>query len=718
MRLKYLVIRDIGPFRGRHIFDFSDKGEHSGYAFFAKNGRGKTTIYNAMKWALFGTVRQKSKLVNTTVVEGKNRPVVDETDQDNMLMNRDAWMDDTPQSMSVLFIAEGDFGELQVERTASSNSMARKDKDLDFSLNVSIGGDSFQESAAEEQVAKIFPSELERFFFIDGEEVEAYTTMMKSSTNGIIDDIKSILRLPSLTRGVEDLKAVRRSYDDAIDADSKRQKRDSKRADNARNLQGQLSTVRKQVTELEDEVKRLITRRNEFDEKMGQYEELKLFADEKIAIDTKMEMLEFSMKNGLESFVKDFSEAGNIILWKKMKPIYESLVEQNDANQSRQFRLDQLKKEADKIQKTIDIFESICDKCHQPVKDAEEYIDERRKEHDAITKDIAAHESSGASNINALRQRLNALQDYFQPSSGSLARLKRSYEDYTNQQQQYLDLKERQGSLSELVTEDSAKEITELATKSAQTSQALLKKEKDLKAAKFREDELERSYANALPNSTDSDQIDTVFRLRDIIKRFIVGIEATVLSYSERATKEVELEASKVFLELSNAPEAFTGIKLNKQFKARIYGSDNRPVINPSSGMEVMMTLSIIDALRTVSRLDAPVFFDTPARSLDKDHKNGMLDYFWRKDRTQFLIFAHSGEFTVEEIVENDLASFRKAWELFWPVDMVDQCIHCWSHDVAHVSKNENSCNECEKITDKRKHQTNAKLVDLTNGGI
>jgi hypothetical protein len=134
--------------------------------------------------------------------------------------------------------------------------------------------------------------------------------------------------------------------------------------------------------------------------------------------------------------------------------------------------------------------------------------------------------------------------------------------------------------------------------------------------------------------------------------------------------------------------------------------------------MEVMMTLSIIDALRTVSRLDAPVFFDTPARSLDKDHKNGMLDYFWRKDRTQFLIFAHSGEFTVEEIVENDLASFRKAWELFWPVDLVDQCIHCWSHDVAHVSKNENSCNECEKITDKRKHQTNAKLVDLTNGGI
>jgi len=718
VRLKYLVICDIGPFRGRHIFDFSDKGEQSGYAFFAKNGRGKTTIYNAMKWALFGTVRQKSKLVNTTVVEGKNRPVVDETDQDNMLMNLDAWMDDTPQSMSVLFVAEGDFGELQVQRTASCNTIARKDKDLDFSLNVSLGGESFQSNAAEEQIAKIFPSELERFFFIDGEEVEAYTTMMKSSTNGIIDDIKSILRLPSLTRGIEDLKAVRRSYDDAIDADTKRQKRDSKRADNARNLQGQLSTVRKQVTELEDEVKRLNTRKDEFDEKMAQHEELELFVREKIAIDSKIEILEGSMKKGLETFIKDFSEAGNIILWKKMKPIYESLAEQNDANQSRHFQLGQLQKEADKLQNTIDMFESVCDKCNQPVKDADKFLAEREKEKDAIIKEITSLESFGSSDVKALRVKLHALQDYFQPSNGSLARVKRSYEDYTTQQQQYLELKERQDNLAELVTEDNTKEITELATKSAQTSQALLKKEKDLKAAKFREDELERSYANARPNSKDSNQIDTVFELRDTIKRFIVGIEDTVLSYSERATKEVEIEASKVFIELSNAPEAFSGIKLNKQFKARIYGTDNRPVINPSSGMEVMMTLSIIDALRTVSRLDAPVFFDTPARSLDKDHKNGMLNYFWRKDRTQFLIFAHSGEFTVEEIVENDLATFRKAWELFWPVDMVEQCIHCWSDKVTHVSKNENSCKDCEKITDKRKRQTNAKLVDLTNGGV
>ena len=51
---------------------------------------------------------------------------------ENVLMNGDAWKEDTPQEMSALFVAEGDFGEMQVQRTAHCNSMARKDKDLQF----------------------------------------------------------------------------------------------------------------------------------------------------------------------------------------------------------------------------------------------------------------------------------------------------------------------------------------------------------------------------------------------------------------------------------------------------------------------------------------------------------------------------------------------------------------------------------------------------------
>ena len=71
------------------------------------------------------------------------------------------------------------------------------------------------------------------------------------------------------------------------------------------------------------------------------------------------------------------------------------------------------------------------------------------------------------------------------------------------------------------------------------------------------------------------------------------------------------------------------------------------------------------------------------------------------------------GEFTVEEILENDLALFSRAWELHWPVDLYKECIYCWSKNVEHVSKNENKCKDCGKITDKRKRQTSAKIVEI-----
>lgn len=715
MRLHYLVLSDIGPFRGRHIFDFSTEDEQtSGFAFFAKNGRGKTTIYNAMKWALFGHVRRKSKLVNNIVVEGSNRPIVDENDIDNMLMNYNAWQDDSPQEMAVLFIAKGEFGELQVQRTASCSSMARKDKDFDVGLSVSLNGTSFSGTAAEEEIAKIFPIELERFFFIDGEEVEAYTTMMKSSATGIIDDIKSILRLPSLTRGIEDLKAIREAYDNAIQANDQKQARDARASDKARQLFGQLSAVRKQIAELEKKVEGLNERTAGLEEEMSKHEELRLYADEKNRIDGKLESINQNLQASLEIFISEFSGAGNVLLWDLLGPQYEAIQEENETNQNRRFELDSKQRERSIHQSAIDAFTSICESCGQEVPDAEAHLQKKQNELAELDEAIQALESNGGSNPRLLRQKLTAMEKHFMPNAGSKERLVRAYAHYKNQVTEFQNLSERRANLAELVSEDSTLEIQTLANKIAKTGQVLLKKEKELKEARFKEDELDRKYRSAKPSNMDDSNIEEVFQLRDTIKKFIVAIQDTVKSYSNRATEEVQTEASKVFKELSNAPDAFEGIRLNKQFKARIFGTDGRPVVGASSGMEVIMTLSIIDALRTVSRLDAPVFFDTPARSLDKDHKNGMLNYFWRADRSQFLIFAHTGEFTVEEILEDDLAKFNKAWELIWPEDVRGvSCIHCGSINISRAGKGTSACADCDKITDSSERQTYAKEVVL-----
>ena len=80
-----------------------------------------------------------------------------------------------------------------------------------------------------------------------------------------------------------------------------------------------------------------------------------------------------------------------------------------------------------------------------------------------------------------------------------------------------------------------------------------------------------------------------------------------------------------------------------------------------------MMTLSVIDALRRVSGIDAPVFLDTPGRSLDQKHKEELLNYFWQSKGHQFLIFAHSGEYTVEETVKQRQEPISQGLDCFIP---------------------------------------------------
>ena len=100
-----------------------------------------------------------------------------------------------------------------------------------------------------------------------------------------------------------------------------------------------------------------------------------------------------------------------------------------------------------------------------------------------------------------------------------------------------------------------------------------------------------------------------------------------------------------------NAPEVYTGIKVDDDFKTKILDSKGRASRAPSSGAVSIMTISVIDALRQVSGVDVPVFLDTPGRSLDKHHKAGLLDYFWKSEGQQFLIFAQ---------VENDCRKLLK----------------------------------------------------------
>ena len=126
-----------------------------------------------------------------------------------------------------------------------------------------------------------------------------------------------------------------------------------------------------------------------------------------------------------------------------------------------------------------------------------------------------------------------------------------------------------------------------------------------------------------------------------------------------------------------------------------------------------MMTISIIDGLRKVSGLKAPIFFDTPGRSLDEEHKNLMLEYFWRDHGQQFFIFAHSGEFKLDETIEKYGDRIGRAWTLTWPEDH-DFCPSCKSKNRVRLKTNsEWKCLDCNHEFDTSEPHTIITQLEL-----
>ncbi len=192
------------------------------------------------------------------------------------------------------------------------------------------------------------------------------------------------------------------------------------------------------------------------------------------------------------------------------------------------------------------------------------------------------------------------------------------------------------------------------------------------------------------------------YELDNLIGALQVTVKDTIASYREKARKEVQTRASTVFKRLNNAPDVYTNIRVDKGFKTEILNSKGGVSPNPSSGAIAIMTMSVIDALRHVSGMNIPVFLDTPGRSLDEQHKQNMLEYFWKTEGQQFLIFAHSGEYEVGPTVERFNDQLAKAFTLSLPGDHKTCYVaECKSENVDYdVASKVNTCNDCGNTWD------------------
>jgi len=699
MRLTHLILSNIGPFRGTHIIDLTTPNTSTGYAFFAKNTRGKTTIYNAMRWCLFGEARGRGKIINGKRVEGLLRPIVGDGE---ILMNDDAYEKDDPQEMSVMLIAEGESGKIQVTRTAkSATKFARYDSEMDIQLDVIIGSNPLTSGKeAQKEIETFFPRELERFFFIDGESLEDYTEMMESnSIEGLQDEVNAVLGIPALVKGSDDLTLLRQTLKSKIDKTSKAVKQSTSARDDAlaqkRVLQEKLNLASEKQKQLQTVAEKL----DDTLEKMNATQELAPLIEELKSLDTQILLKEANLLEAAKEKVSESRVAWKVLLWSQASKFHSELTVQKKKSDDSERSIEKTKEDIERIKKNIKDVTGICETCHQPLPDIEKYKSNLKNELTERQEILLRLEKNQVHSPEDLIIKLGELQKT-KPQLDSKERILKSEEKWKRLSNDLESLREQKRNVDAKVSEEAKSNVAELGelkgrqeTMIARRTQELQDARKDAEIA-----ELELKRLERLSGNTTQDKAS--LQLNANIGKIQVAIKDTIASYREKARIEVEKRASEVFVRLNNMPEVYTGINVDKNFRTKIRNSKGGFERKPSSGLTSMMTISVLDALRQVSGIDAPVFLDTPGRSLDEEHKKELLDYFWQTEGHQFLIFAHSGEYTVEQAVQEHKGMLAKAWTLTFPGDH-STCYKaaCQSHDVLYdVSKKQYSCQKCDHI--------------------
>ena len=195
-----MTIDNFGPYKGKNIIDFTDSKGVS--IFWGDNGRGKTTLLNAFRFALFGSVQRRHGTLRT-LREMENY----ESREDGIY------------GFSVSIHMKNGDDSYELTRTYQlKNGVTKPKSDADYEKKtfLKMNGSILSPQDRDHVLNVLMPEQVSRFFLFDGELLQEYEELVIDEANSgerIKEAIEKILGVPVLQNGASDLETIKFKYE-------------------------------------------------------------------------------------------------------------------------------------------------------------------------------------------------------------------------------------------------------------------------------------------------------------------------------------------------------------------------------------------------------------------------------------------------------------------------------------------------------------------------
>lgn len=651
LRFTSLTVEDFGPFKGNQTIDFTNE---DGVTFvWGNNGRGKTTLLNVFRYAIYGKF------------QNRRGTSVDLT----MLTNRESRLEGR-YGFKVVLRMNNDGEQYELTRQYKLRSgVARPSRNDDYEQLIYLkkGGAILSSADTDHVLNLIMPEQVARFFLFDGELLQEYEELLlEDSDTGskIKDSIEKILGVPVLTNGATDTGTVLDGYQKAKTKTAQSNKQTEQLGSQIAALEAELQEHTSEIDRLRSELSLELGKKSDLEGKMEQNEHVRTLIGNMNALENSIGEKKTKLDDLLSTICMITKDA-----WKGLVGSRVSVILAEIEGQVK------ILEEKDNVHRITERFledmktavgNKHCHICDQDINDAfTGRINARIREAEASFGGLSPEETIQLRTIQLRKASLETMK--YTSSKDRLEVYEQQLEsinvEISDEERKLKDVKEeieKHGDIEDLSAnmKENIKELSQSLKKIEN-----LKEGERLEADKITGARSALATLNARLDrtATGDDMIRARTRVElceQIYKIFDIGISA----YRDKLKSRVEKDATDLFVQISNDPD-YIKLDINDNYGLSIIHSSGDTVPLRSAGFEHVVALSLIGALHKNAPLRGPVIMDSPFGRLDPTHKENITRALPSLSE-QTVLLAYTHEIDEQKARETLGASLKKEYRL------------------------------------------------------
>lgn len=613
MILKKITLRNFKQFRGTQELEFAFGNEGNVTVVYGENGRGKTSLYRALLFCLYG----EKQLSQDALVEPEELYLVNYPEMEEASSTKKP----VEASVKLLFT----HNDLDFELERSIRGMLLNDRVVEEKAGIRLVSWDHKGNATTSRdpdhvqhvVGGILDNGLREYFLFDGEKIERLTRASSDQRREVSAGVRRLLDIDALETATRATDRLKRYLDGEVESRATGEL--AQTIATIRVQEEKSSRLESRIAELDNELELAEKEKRHIDGELEKIREIHDLLNERANLESKISELSINVCDILDSMKNATGKAALLLVGETTKKVFSEV----DRRKQKHEIPSEIRR--DLIDKLVSEKRCICGCSILPGSEEERNILFWRSR---VT-DIATEDSM----LNLWRY-LGGLKSHYEDISVSAGSLLQKYalviHEHRATESRLNQIREKIGS-----SERADAGHLEHQRQQIERKKASLEIEQQNTRSEIRR--ISEEHVRLLQRRTE---LEREHGIRDEMSR-----RAELAAHTSKALKEIQIEfsgeardriserASKYFSELldEEGKQTLRSIGVNSDYSIQVYDRWRKPFLaNVSAGQRQIMSIAFIAALASVASgtgvLEMPLFMDTPFGRLSHEHRRNLLN--------------------------------------------------------------------------------------------